>query len=87
MIDLRKNTTTRLRSETLKTLRDGHSLRMWDRINKRIHQFQLNKKEERICWERWVKIPGGNWVNWNKYLSLKDIANILAKEFVQKSLH
>jgi hypothetical protein len=65
-----------MKNETVQTLRHGGSLKLWDRSNKLFIRIQLNRKENFICWERWVKKAGGNWVNWNKYLSLKDVLNI-----------
>lgn len=62
--------------EWIKTLRNGGVLNMWDAKNRLFVKIQLNRKENFICWERYVAKQRGKWVNWNKYLSLKDVAKI-----------
>jgi hypothetical protein len=61
-------------------LRHGGTMKLVDLKNGLIHHIQLNKKDNKICWERWVKCIGATaknrWVNWNLYLSLKDIVSI-----------
>lgn len=66
----------------IKTLRDRHSLKLFDRKEKLFIHLQLNKKETGfICWQRFVSKDRRNWKEWNSYLSLKDCWNII------KSLH
>lgn len=64
------------KNEAIKNLRHGGSLSMFDTSEKLFIRIQLNKKEKYVCWERWVRKSGGNWVNWNLYLSLKDVMDI-----------
>jgi len=68
-----------MNAEHLLKLRNRKPLRLWDSLNKLFVHIQLNKKDERVCWERWVSKDKQNWVNWNKYLSLKDISGITAE--------
>jgi hypothetical protein len=62
--------------EQLSKLRNGNRLKLFDKKNKLFTTIQLNKKDDRICWERWVSKDRINWVNHNMYLSLKDIKQI-----------
>lgn len=66
-----------MKIETFKKLRTGEPVSRFDKANKMFVQIQLNKKEKFICWERWVSKDKIKWVNWNLYLSLKDVNNIL----------
>lgn len=61
----------------LQKLRNGKPIKLWDSLHRIFVHIQLNRKDERVCWERWVSKDRFNWVNHNKYLSLKDVANIL----------
>ena len=64
----------------LKKLRDKESIRLWDNQAKLFYNIQFNHKETKfVCWERWVSKDKRTWVNWNLYLSLKDIDNIIKK--------
>ena len=64
--------------ETLSKLRNKQPLRLFDRANKMFVHIQFNQKETGfVCWERWVSKDKTNWVNHNKYLSLKDVDIIL----------
>lgn len=65
--------------ETIKHLRDGHSLHLFDRKERLFHTFQLNKKAHFICWQRFVSKDRNNWREWNSYLSLKDVLNERAR--------
>jgi hypothetical protein len=69
----------------IKKLRNKESVRLWDTSEKLFHHIQLNKKEKFICWERWVSKDRRNWVNWNLYLSLKDIKNLHNKILTNKN--
>ncbi len=40
-------------------------------------QIQLNKRDKGIHWERWVSIDQRNWMNWNLFLSLKEVLTII----------
>lgn len=69
-----------MKIETLKTLRDRQPLKLFDKANKMFVRIHFNKNEKKfVCWERWVSKDKINWVNWNLYLSLKDVNNILKK--------
>lgn len=63
-------------SQFIKSLRNRENVTLWDSAQKLKVRLQLNKKENRVCWERWVCSIGGRWVNWNRYLSIKDCIQI-----------
>lgn len=63
--------------EQLRKLRKGCVLNLFDTTDKMFVKFQLNRKDERICWERWVSKDKRSWVNWNLYLSLRNVSDIL----------
>lgn len=71
-------------NETVKRLRDGLSVRLWDRQNKLFVHFQLNKKESFICWQRFHSKDKRNWVEQNSYLTLRDVMQI-RNEIVNKN--
>ena len=61
-------------TEIINKLRNRESLRFFDKKQKLFVLFQINKKEKYYCWERWVsKNRNINYINWNYYLSLKDV--------------
>lgn len=65
------------RNEVIKTLRHGGVLNMWDRKEKLFVKFQRNKQETGfVCWQRFVAKTKGYWINWNEYLSLKEVLQI-----------
>lgn len=68
-----------IKQNVVDKLRNGQTLKIVDRQRGYIHHFQINKKEKGVCFERWVKCIGATssdrWVNWNLYLSLKDVVN------------
>ncbi len=68
-----------IKQNVVDKLRNGKTLQIVDKQRGYIHHFQINKKEKFICFERWVKCIGATssdrWVNWNLYLSLKDVVN------------
>lgn len=68
---------TDMTADQLQTLRNREPLKLWDRTRKMFVQIQINKKDNQVCWERWVSKDRRNWVNWNLYLSLKDVAKVL----------
>ncbi len=74
------STNNSIAKNVVEKLRHGGILDLADFKNKLIHRIQLNKKDNKVCWERWVKCMGAThkdrWVNWNKYLSLKDVVSI-----------
>jgi hypothetical protein len=41
--------------------------------------IQLNKRDNRICWERWVSKDNKSWQNWNLFLSLRDVLQIYSE--------
>jgi hypothetical protein len=62
----------------IKKLRNIEPLIFFDKKQKIFVLFQINKKEKYFCWERWVsknRITG--YINWNYYLSLKDVVNCI----------
>ena len=71
-------------SETVKALRNGENVRFFDKEKKCFVQFQLNKKESFICWERHGSLDKRNWVKQNEFLSIKDVLNIREKLIEQR---
>ena len=61
----------------IKKLRNGEHLRFWDKQEKLFVRIQLNKKENFICWQRFVSKDKTNWQEWNSYLALKDCWQII----------
>jgi hypothetical protein len=58
----------------IKKLRDGEPLELYrDGLFTKI---QLNRRESRVCWERWVSKDQRSWMNWNLFLSLRDVIQI-----------
>lgn len=66
-------------NQQIKKLRDRQNLRMFSRKEKIFVHIQLNKKENFICWQRFVSKDKRNWQEWNSALSLKDCWQILKK--------
>jgi hypothetical protein len=62
------------RNSVIKKLRDGEPLQLYrDGL---FTTIQLNKRNNRICWERWVSKDRRSWMNWNLFLSLRDVIQI-----------
>jgi hypothetical protein len=62
------------RNSVIKKLRDGEPLELYrDGL---FITLQLNKRERRVCWERWVSVNKTSWMNWNLFLSLRDVLQI-----------
>ena len=62
------------RNSVIKKLRDGEPLLLYrDGL---FTTIQLNKRHKRICWERWVSVNKTSWMNWNLFLSLRDVIQI-----------
>lgn len=72
--------------DQIKRLRNREVLSLWDRKNKLFVKIQLNKTDNRICWQRFVSKDKRTWTNWNQYLSLKDCVQILTKIHAQQKL-
>lgn len=68
----------------IKKLRDGEHIRFYNSKEKLFVQIQLNKQEKRICWERWVSKDKRNWVNWNYYLDMKSVLQVVEQINQQK---
>jgi len=66
-------------SETVKKLRNRQVLNYFDKQSKTFTRINLNKKDSKVCWERWTSKDRINWVNQNLYLSLKDVLKIRQK--------
>lgn len=62
----------------IKKLRDGESLELYR--GGLFTKIQLNRREKRVCWERWVSANGRSWMNWNLFLSLREVKMILDYE-------
>lgn len=63
--------------DTLKKLRNGKNVILFDRIDKLFVGFKLNSTNNKICWKKFVSKDRKNWVLQNEYLSLKDINNTI----------
>jgi hypothetical protein len=62
------------KTEIIKKLRDGEVLELYrDGL---FIKLQLNRRERRVCWERWVSKNRTSWMNWNLFLSLRDVIQI-----------
>ena len=62
------------RSSVIKKLRDGEVLQLYR--GGLFTTIQLNKRHNKICWERWVSKDQRSWMNWNLYLSLREVLQI-----------
>jgi len=62
------------RSSVIKKLRDGEVLQLYR--GGLFTKIQLNKRHNKICWERWVSKDRRSWMNWNLYLSLQEVLQI-----------
>jgi hypothetical protein len=58
----------------IKRLRDGEPLQLYR--DKLFIKLQLNNRNNRICWERWVSKDRKSWMNWNLFLSLREVLQI-----------
>jgi hypothetical protein len=62
------------RSSVIQKLRNEESITLYrDGLFTRI---QLNRRDNRICWERWVSNDNKSWMNRNLFLSLRDVLQI-----------
>ena len=66
------------RSSVIKKLRDGEPLQLYR--GGMFTKLQLNRRAKRIYWERWISIDQKNWMNWNLYLSLREVLTIINYE-------
>ena len=71
----------------IKQLRNRENLRLFDTKEKIFIHLQLNKKEKRVCWQRYVSKDRRNWIKHNDYLSLRDCWNILEKVKSKKGIY
>jgi len=62
------------RNSVIKKLRDGEVLQLYR--GGLFTTIQLNKRHNKICWERWVSKDRRSWMNWNLYLSLREVLQI-----------
>jgi len=62
------------RYSVIKKLRDGEVLELYR--DKLFIKLQLNNRNNRICWERWVSKDRRSWMNWNLFLSLREVLQI-----------
>ena len=62
------------KNSVIKRLRDGEPLELYrDGL---FIKLQLNNRNNRICWERWISKDQRSWMNWNLYLSLPEVLQI-----------
>jgi hypothetical protein len=65
------------RSSVIQKLRNKESITLYrDGLFTRI---QLNRRDNRICWERWVSKDNKSWMDWNLFLSLRDVLQIYSE--------
>lgn len=62
------------RNSVIKKLRDGEPLELYR--DKLFIKLQLNNRNNRICWEHWVSKDRRSWMNWNLFLSLREVLQI-----------
>ena len=61
-------------NSVIKKLRDGEVLQLYR--GGLFTTIQLNKRHNKICWERWVSKDQRSWMNWNLFLSLREVLQI-----------
>ena len=62
------------KNSVIKKLRDGEPLELYrDGL---FIKLQLNNRNNRICWERWISKDQRSWMNWNLFLSLREVLQI-----------
>jgi hypothetical protein len=68
----------------IKRLRDKEVLNFfWDLegvYGKTFIKIQLNKKDSRICWQRFASKDKRSWVKWNEYLTLKEVVRLIERK-------
>jgi hypothetical protein len=62
------------RNSVIKKLRDGEPLELYR--DKLFVKLQLNRRHNRVCWERWISKDRRSWMNWNLFLSLHEVLQI-----------
>ena len=63
--------------ELINKLRHRQRVTVLDHKEKLFTALQINEKESFVCFQRFVSKDRRNWVEWNKYLTLKDCKRIL----------
>ena len=63
-----------VRNSVIKKLRDGEQLQLYR--GGMFTTIQLNRRDKRVCWERWISKDRKSWFNWNVHLSLRDVLQI-----------
>ena len=63
--------------ELIKKLRHRQRVAVFDHTEKLFTALQINEKESFVCFKRFVSKDKRNWIEWNKYLTLKDCKRIL----------
>jgi hypothetical protein len=62
------------KNSVIKRLRDGEPLQLYR--GGLYTTIQLNKRHKRVCWERWISKDQRSWMNWNLFLSLREVLQI-----------
>ena len=62
------------RSSVIKKLRDGEPLQLYR--GGMFTTIQINPRAKRVCWERWISKDQRSWMNWNLFLSLREVIQI-----------
>jgi len=65
------------RSSVIQKLRNKESITLYR--GGLFTRIQLNRRDNRICWERWVSKDNKSWMNWNLFLSLRDVLQIYSE--------
>jgi hypothetical protein len=66
-------------SELVSKLRNKQVINKYDYEQKYFVKIQLNRKYNKIAFQRFVSLDKNNWVEHNSYLSIKDIVFYNAK--------
>ena len=62
------------RNLVIKKLRDGEAIKLYR--GGMFTTIQINTKAKRVCWERWISKDQRSWMNWNLFLSLREVIQI-----------
>lgn len=63
--------------ELIKKLRHRQRVTVFDHTEKLFTAIQINEKESFVCFQRFVSKDRRNWIERNKYLTIKDCKRIL----------
>lgn len=61
------------KDKIIRDLRNRITKTFWDEKEKMFVRFRINREEKRICWIRQVSIDRKRWIDWNSYLTLREV--------------